>query len=521
MITTSSKMEGRKPSGLMETVDIMDLIPCVGSVHCITQDLALSESGRTKCSLNYGLGCSKNYVPADRSQLTNIVNKFLGTVKFGNDHVAKILGYGDYQIRNVTFKVYYYVEKDFDTTYSPLENSVIRTLKLLFTNTPASFRAATMLILYKSSFILMGRSVATHVTPKSFPSYYFVRTKTPYELLHDKLLDLSFFHVFGALYYPTNDSENLDLKHNLRPFLTKLKKTLMINVAHMNNDSFFGIPIPKNDSEASSSSDVIPTIVHTAAPNSEHWLDLMFFEIFLGICWHTMNMFSTKRMSKDKSKQHLARRSLCQPQRFVVDQDNPNHVYKLKKALYGLKQAPRLQISQSPRGIFINQSKYALESLKKYGIESSDPVDTPMVDKSKLDEDTQGKSIDPTHYSRMVGTLMYLTASRLVLTFAVCMCARYQAKPTEKHLRAVKRIFKYLRGTINKGLWYPKDSSIALTAYPDADHAGCQDIRRSTSGTDIFTKALGRERIEFLINKLGMRSFTPETLKQLADEAEE
>ncbi|GKA89136.1 retrovirus-related pol polyprotein from transposon TNT 1-94 [Tanacetum coccineum] len=246
---------------------------------------------------------------------------------------------------------------------------------------------------------------------------------------------------------------------------------------------------------------------------------------------------------------------------------------------------------ENPRGIFINQSKYALESLNKYGMESSDPVDTPMVEKSKLDEDPQGKAIDPTHHRGMVGTLMYLTTSRPDLTFDVCMCARYKAKPTEKHLHAIKRIFKYLRGTVNRGLWYPKDSSIALTAYADTDHAGCQDTRRSTYGilwmrsqltdyglgfnkipmycdnksaialccnnvqhsrskhidirfhfikeqvengavelyfvnteyqlADIFTKALCRERIEFLINKLGMRSFTPETLKQLADEAEE
>ncbi|GJU62232.1 hypothetical protein Tco_1244067, partial [Tanacetum coccineum] len=74
-------------------------------------------------------------------------------------------------------------------------------------------------------------------------------------------------------------------------------------------------------------------------------------------------------------------------------------------------------------------------------------------------------------------------SSRPDLTFAVCMCTRYQEKPTEKYLHAVKRIFKYLRGTVNRGLWYPKDSSIALTAYVDADHAGCQDTRRSTSGT--------------------------------------
>ncbi|GKC76990.1 hypothetical protein Tco_1127764, partial [Tanacetum coccineum] len=98
----------------------------------------------------------------------------------------------------------------------------------------------------------------------------------------------------------------------------------------------------------------------------------------------------------------------------------------------------------NPRGIFINQSKYALESLKKYSMESSDPVDTPMVEKSKLDEDPQRKAVDLTHYHGMVGTLMYLTASRPDLIFVVCKCAWYQEKPTEKHLYAIKRIFKYL-----------------------------------------------------------------------------
>nr|GEU66476.1 hypothetical protein [Tanacetum cinerariifolium] len=105
----------------------------------------------------------------------------------------------------------------------------------------------------------------------------------------------------------------------------------------------------------------------------------------------------------------------------------------------------------SPKGIFLNQSKYALKSLKEYRMESHDLVDTPMVEKSKLDEDTQGKAIDPTHYRGMVGTLMYLTSSRPDLVYAVCMCAWYQ------------------------------DFAIALTAFADADHAGCQDTRRSTS----------------------------------------
>ncbi|GKE01903.1 retrotransposon protein, putative, ty1-copia subclass [Tanacetum coccineum] len=127
---------------------------------------------------------------------------------------------------------------------------------------------------------------------------------------------------------------------------------------------------------------------------------------------------------------------VSQPNGFV-DQDNPNHVYKLKKALYKLKQAPQA----CPRNIFLNQSKYALEIIKKYGMESSDPVDTPMVDKSKLNADPQGKEVDPTRYRGMIGSLMYLTTSRPDLVFAVCMCAWYQAKPIEKHLHAIKRIF--------------------------------------------------------------------------------
>ncbi|GKE16796.1 retrovirus-related pol polyprotein from transposon TNT 1-94 [Tanacetum coccineum] len=215
-----------------------------------------------------------------------------------------------------------------------------------------------------------------------------------------------------------------------------------------------------------------------------------------------------------------------------VDLDNPNHVYKLKKALYVLKQAPRawydmlssfllsqdfskgsvdptlfirkegkelLLISQSPRGIFINQSKYTLESLKKYGFDSCDQGDTPMVEKSKLDEDKEGKAVDPSHYHGKIDTLLYLTASRPDLQFAICLCAWYQVWPTEKHILAVKRIFRYLRGTVNQGLWYLKDSSIALTVFADADHAGFQDTRRNTSGSMQF---LGDRLVSWSSKKL-------------------
>ncbi|GKF95751.1 hypothetical protein Tco_0288486, partial [Tanacetum coccineum] len=97
-----------------------------------------------------------------------------------------------------------------------------------------------------------------------------------------------------------------------------------------------------------------------------------------------------------------------------------------------------------------------------------------------------GKPVDAILYRGMIGSFMYLTSSRPNLIYAVCLCARYQANPTKKHLQVVKRIFRYLKGTINMGIWYSKDTGISLTAYADADHAGCQDTRRSTSGSAQF-----------------------------------
>nr|GEU50318.1 hypothetical protein [Tanacetum cinerariifolium] len=145
-----------------------------------------------------------------------------------------------------------------------------------------------------------------------------------------------------------------------------------------------------------------------------------------------------------------------------------------------------LQINQSPRGIFINQSNYMLEILKKYGMKSCDPIGTPMELKDKLDLDQNGTSVDATKYRSMIGALMYLTSSRPGIVHANCLCARYQDKPTKKHLKEVKRIFRYLWETVNTGLWYTKDSGFELTGFLDADYAGCKDTFKSTSGEAQF-----------------------------------
>ncbi|GJR31812.1 retrovirus-related pol polyprotein from transposon TNT 1-94 [Tanacetum coccineum] len=157
-----------------------------------------------------------------------------------------------------------------------------------------------------------------------------------------------------------------------------------------------------------------------------------------------------------------------------------------------------LQIHQSPKGIFINQAKYALEILKKHNMDNCHSIGTPLATKPKLDVDLSGEPVDQSDYRSKIGSLMYLTSSRPDLVQAVCYCARYQARPTQKHLKEVKRIFKYLKGTINMGLWYPKDSGFELTAFSDADHAGCLDTRKSTSGGIQF---LGDKLVRWMSKK--------------------
>ncbi|GKD80928.1 retrovirus-related pol polyprotein from transposon TNT 1-94, partial [Tanacetum coccineum] len=146
-----------------------------------------------------------------------------------------------------------------------------------------------------------------------------------------------------------------------------------------------------------------------------------------------------------------------------------------------IKFFPGLQVHQSPRGIFIYQSQYTMDILKKHGMEKCDTVSTPMAT-TNLDADLQGTLVNQTKYRSMIGGLMYLTASRPDIAYATFVCARYQAHPTVNHLKEVKRIFRYLRQTINMGLWYSKDSGFELIAYADANHVGCNDDCKSTSG---------------------------------------
>ncbi|XP_071711026.1 uncharacterized mitochondrial protein AtMg00810-like [Rutidosis leptorrhynchoides] len=141
-----------------------------------------------------------------------------------------------------------------------------------------------------------------------------------------------------------------------------------------------------------------------------------------------------------------------------------------------------LEVKQLPTGIFIGQSKYISDMFKKFNFPEMKTSSTPMSINISLHADLDGQSFDQTLYRSLISSLMYLTASRPDIMFAVCMCARFQANPRYSHYKVVMRIFSYLKGTPNLELWYPFGTGFNLTAFTDADHAGDQVNRKSTSG---------------------------------------
>nr|GEV32144.1 hypothetical protein [Tanacetum cinerariifolium] len=836
-------------------------------------------------------GCSK-HMTEDRSQLINFIQKFLGMIKFKNDHVAKIMGYGDYKIGNVTILRVYFVEglghdlfpdmmasspicllskasktkswlwhhrlshlnfgainhlarqglvrglpklkfekdqlcsacamgkskkkshklKSEDTnqeklylphmdlcgpmrvksvngkkyilfivddysrfTWVPVRciqtdngtEFVNQTLREYYKQVGISHEtsvarspqqngvikrrnrtlieaAHTMLIYAQALLFLWAEAVATACYTQNRSIIRLHHGKTPYELLHNKLPDLSFLHMFGALCYLTNDSENLgklQLKADIRIFIgyAPTKKDFRIynrrarqiietihvdfdeltamaseqsssgpalnemtpatissrlvqkpssltpyttpetqssvipedveedihdiEVAYMGNDLLFGVPIPEVTSAQSSSMVSPHTIVqsdhqipqHNSKWTKDHPLHNIIGQLSRPVstrlqlheqalfcyyyafptsvepktykdaltqsCWieamqEELNELERLEGGILKNKARLVARGYRQEdgidfeesfapvailesiriflayvahKNMVVYQMDVKTTFlnvdtpmveksKLDEDKEGKAIDPShyrgLQISQSPSGIFINQSKYALESLKKYGFESCDPVDTLMVEKSKLDEDKEGKAVNPSHYRGMIGTLLYLTDSSIALTAFVdsdhagCQDTRRNTSGslqfvgerliswsskrqksaaisgTEAEYIALSGCYaqiQWMRSQLtdygfgfNKiPMYYDNKSAIALC---------CNNIQHSRSKhidiiyhfikqqvenevlklyfvnteyqlADLFTKALGRDRIEFLINKLGMRSFTPETLR--------
>nr|GEU86158.1 retrovirus-related Pol polyprotein from transposon TNT 1-94 [Tanacetum cinerariifolium] len=670
MITPTARTEGEWGFEHNKAVFNNEIIPFIKSLKDIFNVFDIDLLNEIICS---------KHVTGNQSQLMNFISKFLGTVRFGNDHIARIMDLEVAFRKNTCFirnlkgvdlisesrdTNLYTISLDdmlktssvcilskaskakswlchchlshlnFDTLNKLAKDCLARgiprlkfqkghlcsacalvrnvqidngtkfvnqTLREFYENVRISHQtsvartpqdngiverqnwtlveaAHTMLIFSKALLFLWAKAINTARYTQNRSLIRIRYNKTPYERMKDKKPDLSFFHIFGALCYPTNDNDDLgklvakaDIDLVDSPVSTSTDQDApstqeqehSLNISQGFEESpktltFRDDPLHEDSTSQGSSSNMRQT--HTPFESLGRWtMDhpkanvigdpsrsvSIRKQLQTDDMWYYFDAFLTSIEPKNFKQEMIKPSWIDAMQEKIYEferlQDNPWHVYKLKKALWSqtsttcmVRHAVKLpkgavdptlftqkvgndlllvqiyvddiiftstntamcnefanlmttkfkmsmmgkmsfflglQISQSPRGIFINQSKYAFEIIKKYGMLSSDSIDTPLVKNSKLDEDLQGKPIDATLYRGMIGSLMYQTSSRPDLTYAVCLCARYQEKPIEKHINKVKQIFRYLKGTINMALWYSKDTNMSLTTYADEDHA--------------------------------------------------
>nr|GEY95695.1 hypothetical protein [Tanacetum cinerariifolium] len=483
-------------------------------------------------------GCSK-HMTEDRSQLTNFVNKFLGMVKFGNDHMAKIMGYGDYKIGNVTISrqglvrglpklkfemnhlcsacamgkikclrskdeapdfiinflkmIQIGVSHETSVACSPQQNGVVERRN-------RTLIEATRTISGPALHEMTPATISSGLVPKPTSSTLFVPpSRNDWDMLFQPLFNkllapppsvdppapaviASIAKVIAPIPAESTDSPSSTTVDQDAPSPSKSQTTPEtqppiisnnveednhdIEVAHMGND-----PKWTKDHPLENIISQLARPVSTRLQLHEQALFCYYDAFHTSVQPKTYKDALTQSCWIESMQEELNEFECLKVWKLVPWPDKVmvitlKWIYKVKLDELGGSVDPTLfihrndndllLISQSPRGIFINHSKYALESLKGYDIESYDLVDTPMVEKSKLDEDKKGKPL-----------------IRHIIV----------ARPIEKHLHAVKRIFRYLRGIVNRGQWYPKDSSITLTAFAYVDHAGCQDTHRSTSGS--------------------------------------
>nr|GEW88752.1 retrovirus-related Pol polyprotein from transposon TNT 1-94 [Tanacetum cinerariifolium] len=561
--------------------------------------------GRRKLLLLNHLICCSKHMTGDHSRLMNFVKKFIGTVRFGNDHFGAIMGYGDYVIsasvisRDEVLSNMFVVQSLQEQImvmasafkllelrkgyriYNKRTRRIMKTIHVQFNELTEQMASVHLSTGPAPNFLKPGQ-ISLSLVPNLVPA-------TPYTPPTNKELEILFQPMFDEYMEPPRverpvlPTQAVQAPVNSAGIATEPNYMEDHTIAPIDNNPFVNVFALEPHSEASLSGDIssteLPYLANDAlwclyssilskvkpknfkSVNTEDcWFQAMQDEIYefdrlqvwelvpqpvmiIALKWiYKVKLDEYGDVLKNKACKNMTIYQMdvktaflngelkeevyvSQPEGFV-DPDHLTHVYRLKKGLYGLKQAPRawydtlsrflldnnfskgavdptlftqktgkhillvqiyvddiifastdpqacdmfsnemsskfqismmgqllfflgLQVSQSPGGIFINQSKFALEILKKFGMDSCDSVDTPMVDRLKLDEDPLGIPVDQTRFRRMVGSIMYLTASRPDLVFAVY-------------------------------------TAMALTAYADADHAYCQDTRRSTSRSAQF-----------------------------------
>eukprot|EP00253_Pinus_taeda_P019905 PITA_19905 len=192
------------------------------------------------------------------------------------------------------------------------------------------------------------------------------------------------------------------------------------------------------------------------------------------------NVIGTKWIFKNKSNENGNEEAMSQSFALVMQKEFEMSLVGEMTYFLGLK------IQQNEGGIFLSQTKYLKQILKKYRMEDSKPICTPMVTGCSLSANDESAAVHQPTYRSMIGSLLYLAGTQLDIMHVVGIVGRFQENPKDTHLQAVKKIFKYLQGTQNYGLWYPRDTNLTLHAYTDANWAGSVDDRKSTSGGAFF-----------------------------------
>nr|GEZ82754.1 uncharacterized mitochondrial protein AtMg00810-like [Tanacetum cinerariifolium] len=390
-------------------------------------------------------GCSK-HMTGNLKLLINFVEKFLGTVKFGNDQ----------KFRAFTLHAYFAAEGILHQTSiarTPKQKGVVERR-----NRTLVEAARTMLSAAKVPLFFWAEAIATTCFTQNCSLLIPRHEKTPYHIINDRKPSVKFFHIFGSLCYIVRDGENLD----------KMKEKVM----HV----FLWVPTQVPSVASPENTNQVEIVEEYAQVENDEFINIF--------CTSVQDRGETSSRHVDSSNMHTFYQHHPSEHRWTKD-------HPLEQVIGNPSQSVRTRQNT----VIQNKSRLVAKGAQKEGVdfeESFAPVarleavrlfiavGTPMATKH-LDVDLSGTPVDQMKYRSMVGALMYLTA-RPDIMHATCYCVRYQAKPIEKHLTVVKRIFRYLKDTIHMGLWYPKDTGFELTLFSDSDHAGCLDSRKSTSG---------------------------------------
>nr|GEW87123.1 uncharacterized mitochondrial protein AtMg00810-like [Tanacetum cinerariifolium] len=345
------------------------------------------------------LGCSK-HMTGDCCQLTNFVYKFLGIVKFGNNQIVKIIGYGDYQIGNIIISRVYYVEG--------LGHNLFLIGQFCDSDLEVAFRKHTCFVCN-----LEGK----------------LQAKADIGIL------------IG--YAPKKKAYRIYNQHT-----RKIIKTIHVDFDELTVMAFEQLgsgPGIQSMTPATSNSRLVrnPILQQPCNPSQRDDWDRLFQPMF--------------------------------DEYFNPPTIDVSHV----------------QVANSPRAVNLSDSLVSTsidQDAPSTSIPSTQEQEHSPIISQRFEESPKSHIFMMIHFTNLFMKTQLLKDRHIILDliYAVCLCARYRAKPTKNHLNAVKRIFRYLKGTINMGFWYSKDVGMSLTAYSDADHAGCQDTRRSTSGSTQF-----------------------------------